>query len=394
VSTEEALEVRTVDSAEGLETLRAHWEQFQHHPNADIDFFLTIIAARPEILHPLITVLYSDNEAVLLLAGRVEKVPVEIKIGYKVLLRPRLRRLTVVYGGLLGDLTPWRARRAVEALQNIMRRRRLDAVFLSSLRADGFLWSIAKRSPSVFLRDYVPEIQAHWQMTLPPTSADLVKVLAGDPKFQFRRLERYRRSLEKDRRGRIAVHCLRSLEDVPRICEVAERITEKTYLRELGAGFVNNQENQRRLELLAKKGLLRAFLLEAGGPVIAYWIGTRYGPVFYLDFTSYHPEYRKYNVGTLLFVEMAKSLCEEGVGRIDFGFGDAFYKHRFGDTSWNEASVYMFAPSLRGVVVNALRSVIGSMELVTRKALSALRLAGTVKKIWRRAFETSRKDEE
>ncbi|GAF75893.1 unnamed protein product, partial [marine sediment metagenome] len=53
--------------------------------------------------------------------------------------------------------------------------------------------------------------------------------------------------------------------------------------------------------------------------------------------------------------KMFEALClEKNVDAIDFGFGDAQYKESFSDVSWMEASVYIFAPRLYPLVVNAL----------------------------------------
>jgi hypothetical protein len=65
----------------------------------------------------------------------------------------------------------------------------------------------------------------------------------------------------------------------------------------------------------------------------------------------------------LRFSEYAPG-CEEGIPRMDFGLGDAFYKQRFGTEGWEEASVFIFAPTLRGLVFNVLRtSTVGTAQL-------------------------------
>ena len=63
----------------------------------------------------------------------------------------------------------------------------------------------------------------------------------------------------------------------------------------------------------------------------------------------------RYEVGTLIFIRMNDELAREGVRKLDFGIGDALYKQRFGDQSWREATVWLFAPTAKGM---ALRSIL------------------------------------
>jgi CelD/BcsL family acetyltransferase involved in cellulose biosynthesis len=82
-------------------------------------------------------------------------------------------------------------------------------------------------------------------------------------------------------------------------------------------------------------------------------------------------------------MRMIEDLTNSKVEEIDFGFGDAFYKQRFGDQHWIESSVYIYAPTIKGILLNANRTI----NLIPYRYL--LRLAEKnnmlqkIKRLWR-----------
>lgn len=128
-----------------------------------------------------------------------------------------------------------------------------------------------------------------------------------------------------------------------------------TYQRRLGSGFVNDAAHQRRCRLVAQNGRLRGYVLYVDDRPKAFWCGTLYKGVFHLAWTGYDPEWKQYELGTVVFLKMVEGLCEEKIREIDFGLGAAFYKERFGDRSSEEASIRIYSPTIRGVVINCLR---------------------------------------
>ena len=105
--------------------------------------------------------------------------------------------------------------------------------------------------------------------------------------------------------------------------------------------------------------------------------------VFYSDYLAFNPAYAKYGPGLYLVVNAIEAMSE--AERIDFGGGDAGYKERLATTNFAEATIYIFAPRARAIIVNALRVVCGKINGVAKR-LSTERL----KQIWRKlAFSRS-----
>ena len=145
-------------------------------------------------------------------------------------------------------------------------------------------------------------------MTSPDSLDDFLKKMTSKHRYWLRRLPRV---LERDYSGKVTYKCYQRGDDLDRLFVDAEEIAKKTYQRDLGAGFVDNAEMRQRLFLSADKGRLRAYLLYVDDKPCAFWIGTLYGKVFYLDFTGYDAAFKRYEPGTILLMWVIEDLSAE-----------------------------------------------------------------------------------
>ena len=116
---------------------------------------------------------------------------------------------------------------------------------------------------------------------------------------------------------------------------------------------------------------------------MAFWYGSGYRGVFTTATTGYDPAYTNLRVGTYVLMKLVEDLCADPtVDVLDFGFGDADYKRRFGQESWAETDVFAFAARPRPIAVNLARSaIVGAGEVAT--SVVAPGLTDRVKKAWR-----------
>jgi CelD/BcsL family acetyltransferase involved in cellulose biosynthesis len=104
-------------------------------------------------------------------------------------------------------------------------------------------------------------------------------------------------------------------------------------------------------------GWFRAWVLYVRGAPVAFWPGEAFGGRFRSGIPGYDPAFNQYRVGTYVLMRMIEDLCaDEAVTLLDFGFGDAEYKRRFGDRSWLEEDVLVYARRLRPAWVNIVRT--------------------------------------
>jgi hypothetical protein len=73
---------------------------------------------------------------------------------------------------------------------------------------------------------------------------------------------------------------------------------------------------------------------------------------------------------------------------MDYGFGGASYKEKFGTACWLEKSVYIYAPRVRPVLVNMAMSASLAFSEGLRRASARLQLDSWVKRRWRRMVGT------
>ncbi len=374
--------VKSLCTIESLESLRETWSSVQRHPESDIDFVTFIIRQRPEILHPYVLAVYANDRLVSLLAGRVERARYEIKAGYKVIWRVPVSQIAIFYGGLMGQTSPEIVELVVRRLRQSLIEEKADLLSWSGVPKDASLYRALKQAPSFFCRDYQDRPAPHWLMSLPASLEELLeKRMNKKHRYWARRIMRL---LEKDFPNAVALASFSTPQQMARFFEEVLQVARKTYQWGLGVGFRDNQEQRERLLLEAARGWHRGYILRIQGRPVAFWICALYQSTAYSAYTGYDPAYRQHEVGTVLFLRMIGELCREGVKQFDFGLGTALYKERFGDSSFEESTVCVFAASPRGVFLNGLRTVTeGPMNWV-RGVLHSLGLEQKLKTMWRR----------
>jgi hypothetical protein len=192
------------------------------------------------------------------------------------------------------------------------------------------------------------------------------------------------KALNKDFPEKVKFKHFDMYSDIEELANDVEIIARKTYQRGLGAGFVKNAEQMQRLGFGRKKNWLRGMVLHINDKPCAFWIGSVHKNVFYSEATGYDSAYRKYELGTVVFLKLIEDLCREKVESIDFGLGDALYKSRFGDESWLEGSIRIYAPSFKGTKLNLLRTILEGSALATRRLVNRMGIEQHLKTLWRK----------
>ena len=383
---------------EEIEAIRPIWEQMQRNepcpkPNADIDRYLSVVKARGDGTRPHVMLFEHNGSPAAMIVGWVGKHQLELKLGYKALLKPRLRCLSVVYGGVLGQLCSERCSLLVGELMKQLRDCQFDIIQLSHLRTDTDFYQLARKIPGFLTRCYSPKIDEHWRMSVPENIDHFYASRTGRHR---RNLQRYIRKFEDEYPGESKYVKYTSESDIAEFIRIAADISSRTYQGALGVGVVNDEETRHIVTAAVKHGWFEGEVLFAGDKPCAFQFGLRYGTVYYMVSIGYDPAFKSYRVGTILFLKVLESLCDDrSIDMIDFYFGGAEYKKHFGTEHWPEASVYIFAPRLRLILINMLRSStmrvnsglehvvskIGAVAWIKRKWRSLLRLKSSAGKV-------------
>lgn len=374
--------VRVFRSAAEIEQIRDAWMAWQHHPNSDIDFYLMIQASKGDSLKPYIAVLYRDSKPEAILVGRIEDSSIDIRLGYFRLFAPKVRILNIVYEGGLGNLSETNAAAMIGDILLALDRGEADLAIFRYLHVDSPAYRVATQLPGLLQRDHCLSSQAHRRMTLPSSVEAFRSRFSG----KVRKNHKWQAAkLLREHNGDVRVQGFRHPSELEQLFRDAETVACKTYQRGLGVGFEDNPAMRRRLDFEAARGSLLAYILYVAGRPTAFWIGSVYKHTYFSSFMGYDPSLAQYSPGTYLLLEVIESFCTDNSNcqAVDFGLGDAAYKSLLGDSVWQEASVYVFGSTAKGLAINALRTPVILIDGWLKKGLDRVKFLGRVKRFWR-----------
>ncbi len=381
-----AVTVAIARSFKEIEPLREVWRELQSRefspkPNVDIDRYVSVIETSNGEVKPHVMLFERGNHPVAMVVSRVEKHRVNLKLGYKALLRPRLKCLNVVYGGVMGRPEGDLCSAIFSELDKQLRSGEFDVVCFNYLNTGTDLYEAVRSAPGVFTRGYFPTVSKHWRMSMPETMDQFYGSCSRGHRGSLRRGIR---KFERKYPGHDNFVKYTREDEVGDFVRIAAGISARTYQHALGAGLVDDEQTVSRIRTAAKHGWFHGGILFAGDKPCAFQFGLRYKLVYYLVSLGYDPALNGYKVGTNLFLKTLESLCEDpSIDTFDFYFGDAEYKKRYGTAHWSEATIYIFAPRIYPASINVLRCAVAGANATLAYVVNKAGSAGWMKRKWR-----------
>jgi hypothetical protein len=377
-------------SFEEIEAIRPAWKQMQENepyptPYADIDRHIFVTKARGDDVRPYVVLLERNDCPAAMIIGWAEEHQLRLKLGYRNLFGARLRCLSVVYGGVLGRRTNDVCSAVVRELMNVLARGEADVVFINHVATDSLLYRVATKMPNFLSRTHFAEVKPHWSMPIPESVEPLYQSFAPKTRSTLRRKMR---KLEKEFTDQIKIMTYRDENRLEEAMCAASQVSRHTYQTALGWGFVNDSRTRETLAAAAHRGWLRMSIVYIKEEPCAFQLGLQYGKTYFLEQLEFHPRWKQWNVGTVLFMKVLEDLCRDpSVERFNFGFGDAQYKRSYGNECWDESSVYIFAPRLYPVLVSVLHSSMEGVSLGLKYVLDRFGMVRSVKRRWRNLLQ-------
>jgi hypothetical protein len=369
--------IRVLRSGEEIEGIRDVWIRWNRHPHSDVDSFLDVESLSAGFVRPHVLVLDRDGQPDALLIAKLVRVRItDLPASRGIPLRPHVRVLRVLNDGLLGDASAANCIAFVQEMMSALRLREADLVHWGCLRTDCPLFDFAQSTPNFFSRDPLPSRIAHWTMDL---AGSLEEIAARWSAKSRNTLKRQARQLLCSCSGEVTIKCFRQSAELGEMMRDVEAVAKNTWQRVSGGGFVDNTETRRRFAFEAKQGWLVAYVLYLAGTPSAFCIGTLYDASFFLNLLGYDPAHASHSPGTYLLFRVFDDLCRNAVTQFDFRPGEEEYKKRFGTRCREEAFVYMFAPTFKGV---ALKLCWAAAGLAGALAMSLRRRIGFLKKLY------------
>jgi CelD/BcsL family acetyltransferase involved in cellulose biosynthesis len=376
--------VRVARSIEELEPLRGAWDRLRgHHVTADPDHYRAVLDATAGA-RPHAVLVERDGEPVALALGRVEDFTLPVRLGYRVILSPKLRALTLVYGGMMGDADEETARTVLAELRGALSRGEADVLRLRMLEVGTPLHVLAHSEPGAFLRPRFARPSVHYQVAIPGSLDDFL----AERSYKTRRnLRYYDRRLVAQLGDRLTMRTFADPAEIDRLFADTLQVSAKTYQHAIGASFVDSPVQRAVFELGLRSGWLRAYVLYVGERPIAFWHGSAYRGVLGPGMTGYDPEFHEVRAGSYVLVRRIEDACADPeITLLDWGFGDAEYKRSLSDRSWVEEDLLVFAPSWKGIRANLGRTGVLAAGELLRRAQRNGKLAAAAKRRWRKGL--------
>jgi CelD/BcsL family acetyltransferase involved in cellulose biosynthesis len=370
---------RTVDE---LEPLRDAWELLRgRHVTAHPDHFLTVLREREEAVRPHVVLLERDGVPAALALGRIEDLRLPAKIGYREVVAPRLRALTIVYGGFLGETAEPVQRRMLEELRGALSEGEADLLRLRMLELGSPLHALASRMAPAPLRGHLGRPSVHLDAAIPDTFEEFLRARSAKTRQNIRY---YGKRLVARYGDALRLETFHDGADLDRLYSDTGRVAATTYQQALEASFVDTPLRRALTELGIREGWFRAYLLYLEDQPVAYWHGSTYRGVHGPGVTGYDPAYRDLRVGTYVLARRLEDACDDPTVTVaDFGFGDAEYKRHVADRSFLEEDVLVYAPSFRGIRANVSRTAVLGTAALGRRVLRDEGTVARVKRWWR-----------
>ena len=373
--------IEIIRNFEELEQIRKFWEKVQWHPFTDIDYFTKFAHAHEGFIEPYVMVLKRGDLPVTLMIGWLQQKSLNLKIGYKTVFKPNVRFLHIEYAGVLGDASHSNSEMLIKHIMNFLAKNEADFAYFKFIKQDAPIFQLAMRMPSFLCRDYHPFINPHWAICMPDCFDDFIARFSPTKRKKMRRQNNLINRRFKDN---VVVKCFRAKDDLETAFRDLETIASRTYQRGLMVGYDDSAQTHKEFIFAAERHWLRIYILYLNGVPAAYTTGYVYGKTYVGLAQGYDPAFKDYSPGIFTVLREIESLCCEGSIEIyDFGYGDAFYKRQFSEKKWNDAEVYVFAPTLKGVQLNFMRSLIAIVDKSIKIVLSHVNMLDWVKKRWR-----------
>jgi hypothetical protein len=379
VSVNDKIECKIYFCIEELEVLREVWENMNHNPNANIDYYKALITSSGERIKPCVITFAENNIIKAILVGRIENKSINITIGYKTFWRFEIDSLTILFGGVLGDFCQDVIAVFFIKIKELFSEKRISLLFINFIDDKTDFFKLVGRNKAKGVLTLCGDKNLHWKMQCPDSIDEFYKTIS----YKFRKnLNRAKRKIANNKTIEVDFRDYTKEEDVDTFLGFSEEIAKKSYQRGIGVGFQKSFREELLTNIAAKLGWLFSYVLFLDNIPAAFERIYKYKGTLFCGDAAYDPKFRNEDVGTNLFLYIIEEACKNReIKEIDFGFGDADYKRRFGSSYFCERQIYIFNNTFRNYFIYFVLKL--SMK-INSKLKAYTQKMGVLQKIKRR----------
>lgn len=380
------LEVRVVRGAEDVAASRELWDgtpwtrELAEHP-----YFVSPGDSDADS-PPFAVFVQRDRRVAAAAAGRFETKRIPVALGYRPLHAPLLRVLQLAAGGVVA-VEEEAATVLARTLGSVLATGEADVLAVPAMPVASPAYAeLAALGGPLERQRFVPA----WtrRRLVVPESFDAF-LASRSKKIRFG--IRYDGKKLEEALGEVSVGVYDRPEQLDTLVRDLDAVARLTYQRALGMGFVDGEIERRQTALALEHGWVRGYVLYHGERPIAYWLCSLHRGTLMLRTTGYDPAYAAHRPGIYLLMRLIEHACgDPAVEIVDFGPGRSSYKRHFSNETYEERNLLVFAPTLRGRRVNAIRTAVHGTGRLARWALDRMGATDRLKKAWRQRLRTAR----
>lgn len=372
---------------EAARDLREQWSEFRARcghatPDADPDFLLEIYRELGDGVSPHVVCFADNSGTYALLVGRTDRVQGTAKMAQFNIFAPRLNRLEVVYGGIITDGSSRADAAILSYLESILERSR-QVISVHHIDNASHLWvGIARKLIARGRATHRSE--PHFVFSAEHSSGPNPKRHSSKTKGNFRR---NRAKLWAHFDNQVEVVNFSDPSDCDSFLRQCDQVTKSSYQGALGSGVRNDRRWRAIVGTLSRHSRLRGAVLLAKGAPIAYLLGAVFGRQFTLFATAFDPLHRALSPGQVLLNGTLDDLFAEGINRVDFGFGDAYYKRLHATESLEEVTLNLYGRGTAAGLAFALDWMAARTSIAVRRTIESLGWIPALRRRWRKHLE-------
>jgi Acetyltransferase (GNAT) domain len=282
----------------------------------------------------------------------------------------RVSAVEVLGSQIMGNMSPAHLAGVVEAIWREYPS--ASAIYFKSVQKGSPLWESLEQGEwrvgkAIAYRQHGD--RPFHSVQLPGTFEEYV---SGFPSKQRYNLKKKVRRMADASGGKLEVRQANNPEDIPFLVASARAVAAKSWkARRLSNPVPNSIQDEAHLRRVAERGMLRAFVLLAGGVPCAFIVGYLYSGVFHYADLAYDESQAVHSPGTVLLYLILEMLIEKDHAQfVNFGITDAQYKQVFGNRHTEEAEILLMRPGVANRSLIACHRLFQRAKLALRSMLS------------------------
>jgi hypothetical protein len=371
------LRVQIARTPADVAELRGVWEEV---PWQGVEASYHQFAARARDLeepeNPFAVLVFDESRPVAGLAGVLRTEQLKTRFGFRVVYAPAVRMLQVLPGGLAASSAEGLSRLS-DVLADLMRSGQVEVAQLPSLPVTSSEYAVFSTSGPYFDR---PRFVHNWErqrLVLPPSFDDFLRSRSYETRRGVKKnANRARAALGE----RVRINAFNDSDQYDQAVSDLEQIASRSYLKDVGGGFKNTQQQRNLLRAGLESGNYVVYVLYDGDRPVTYWLCATYRGTLETRLTGYDPDYGKLRLGVYLLMRVIEDACADpNLNLIDFGPGTFEYKLHYCSESRLEGYLRLFAPTGRMRMVNGMYTTVTGASRLVRRILDALKLTDRIK---------------